>query len=401
MTSFLSILYYNSVKNTLEHITFKQSWTLGEKSANLLGQCFAYVKTIIDIPIRPDYHQKLLAVSLNKGALATTAIEGNTLTADDLALIQKGKDLEPSRKYQQREVENVLNAFNAILNELVHEKNAGIISPELIKRFNEMIGRDIGEAFGGNPGHFRRRNVIVGVVYRPPSFEQVDELIRKLCNWLIRQFHYRQEQNFDEAVIEAIVAHVYIAWIHPFEDGNGRTARLLEFYLLLRAGIPSIASHILSNHYNDTRTQYYRQLQDATESGDLSAFIQYALEGFRDGLRQIIMTIHREQVELTWDNYVHDVIEKMQGKSRKTLRRFRQLAYHIPADRFYSPEEIRILSTRIAEEYRKLNIITLRRDLDLLSENKILITEKGKYRANHELLVRFLPEKSALVKQHY
>ena len=99
---------------------------------------------------------------------------------------------------------------------------------------------------------------------------------------------YTGEQNIDEAVIEAIVVHIYIAWIHPFEDGNGRTARLLEFYLLLRAGVPNIASHILSNHYNDTRAEYYRQLNYASETGDLKEFIQYVLLRFRDGLEKVI-----------------------------------------------------------------------------------------------------------------
>jgi Fic family protein len=104
---------------------------------------------------------------LNKGALATTAIEGNTLTEEDLAQIQSGRDLEPSRKYQQQEVENILAAFNTILGELVRGRNPEIISPELIRRFNKMVGENIGETFGGNPGQFRRGNVVVGAVYRP------------------------------------------------------------------------------------------------------------------------------------------------------------------------------------------------------------------------------------------
>jgi Fic family protein len=392
------------VKNTFEHISFRPKWNLTEKTVNLLGQCYAYVNAMLNIPIRPDYYQQLLFVSLNKGALATTAIEGNTLTEKDLAHINEGRDLEPSRKYQQQEVKNILDAFNIILGELVREKKPEIISPKLIRRFNEMVGKDIGEAFGGRPGHFRRRNVVVGAVYRPPSFELVEGLVEKLCDWLMRHFHYTQGQDFNEAVIEAIVTHIYIAWIHPFMDGNGRTARLLEFYLLMRAGVPSIASHILSNHYNDTRTVYYRQLQNATETGDLSAFIQYALEGFRDGLEYTIMIIHKDQTELTWNNYVHDVTEKMldEGKSRKTMQRIRQLAYYIPADRFLSPDEITILNIKITGEYqREMNLRTLRRDLNLLVEKNLLKTEKNKYRAHYELLHRLLPEISVPIKRHY
>ncbi|MCL2007093.1 MAG: Fic family protein [Treponema sp.] len=389
------------MKNTWEHISFREKWKINEKIANLLGQCYAYVNAMLNIPIRPDYNKELHIVSFNKGALATTAIEGNTLTEKDLTIIQSGKNLEPSRRYLQIEVENVIGAFRTIYNELIREKKATIISPELIKHFHEMIGKDIGDAFGGNPGQFRRQNVIVGVVYRPPPFEQVESYVLKLCDWLRKVFHYDTGQNFDDAVIQAIITHVYIAWIHPFMDGNGRTARLLEFYLILRAGIPSFASHILSNYYNDTRTNYYKQIEQATETGDLSSFIEYALEGFRDGLEQTLRLIHEKQMKSTWNNYVHDSIEEIESKNKKSIRRLRQLAYFIPADRFYSPEDIRLLSGEIAEAYMHLNLITLRRDLDLLVEKGILKTERGKYRANYEQLHSFLPESAALIKKHY
>jgi Fic family protein len=390
------------MKNTGEHISFKVNWILNEKMANLLGQCYAYINTMVNMPIQPDYRERLLGVSLNKGALATTAIEGNTLTEADLEQIQKGKDLAPSRKYQQREVENVLDAFNEILDELVMKKSPTIVSPELIRRFHEMVGRDIGDAFGANPGHFRRGNVAVGN-YRPPSFVLVEGLVQKLCDWLIGTFHYTHEQCFDEAVIGAVVAHVYIAWIHPFSDGNGRTARLLEFYLLMRAGVPSIASHILSNHYNDTRSEYYRQLRYTSETGELNAFIQYALEGFRDGLEETIARIQKDRIEVTWNNYVHNETEKMEdeGKNRNTLRRMRQLAYYIPDDRFYSLDEIKILNRKIAEAYKGLNQVTLRRDLALLVKKELLKAEKGKFRANYELLHGFLPETSTPVKRRF
>jgi len=396
------MFYTLGMKNTLEHITFRVNWKLSEKSNNLLGQCYAYINSMVNIPIQPDYRQQLLTVSLNKGALATTAIEGNTLTEDDLAQILEGKDLAPSKKYQQTEVKNIIDAFNAILNELINEKTPEIVSPELIKRFNEMVGKNIGGNFNGNPGQLRRRNVTVGA-YRPPSFEMVEDMVQKLCDWLIKEFHYGHEQTFNEAVVEAVVSHVYIAWIHPFLDGNGRTARLLEFYLLMRAGVPNIASHILSNHYNNTRAEYYRQLQLASETGNLSSFIEYALEGFCDGLENTIKIIHKDQFELTWKNYVHDEIEKLRdiGKSEKTRERLRQLAYHIRSDRFYSTNEIIILHYKIANAYSGLNEITLRRDLEYLVQKGLLTEEKNKYSANYKLLQYLLPGTSVQLKRHY
>ena len=146
---------------------------------------------------------------------------------------------------------------------------------------------------------------------------------------------------------------------------------------------------------------YYRQLDESTKTGDLSVFIQYALEGFRDGLEQTLNVIHEEQMEITWDNYVHDLIGKIEGKNRNTLQRLQQLADNIPADRFYSLDEISILTVKIAEEYRKLNPIALRRDLDLLANKKILRAEKGKYRVNFEQLRNFMSEASVSIKRHY
>jgi len=396
------MFYIISMKNTLEHISFKVSWKESEKSTSLLGQCYAYINSMVNIPIQPNYRQQLLIVSLNKGALATTAIEGNTLTEEELDQILNGRDLAPSKKYQQTEVKNIIDAFNTILNELVEMKTPEIVTPGLIMRFNEMVGKNIGDNFNGSPGQLRRRNVTVGA-YRPPSFEMVEDMVQKLCDWLIKQFHYGHEQTFNEAVIEAIVSHVYIAWIHPFLDGNGRTARLLEFYLLMRAGVPNIASHILSNHYNNTRNEYYRQLQRASETGDLSSFIEYALEGFSEGLEYIIKIIHKDQTESTWKNYVHDEIEKIQddGKNEKILRRIKQLAYYIPADRFYGLNEIKFLNNRIAKEYVNLNDITLRRDLEYLVEKGLLLMEKNKFRANYGLLQNLLPGTSMQIKSHY
>jgi Fic family protein len=137
--------------------------------SNLLGQCYAYVRAIINTPIRPDYRKKLLYVFLRRGALATTAIEGNTLSERDLEQIEAGHDLPPSKQYMQKELQNIIEALNDLLKELVQERKREMITVDLIRRFHGMVGRGLGDSYG-DPGHFRRKNVTVGG-YRPPSFE--------------------------------------------------------------------------------------------------------------------------------------------------------------------------------------------------------------------------------------
>jgi Fic family protein len=392
------------MKNTYEHISFKPVWEINEPVSNLLGQCYAYIQAIKKAPIRPDYLNRLLRVFLNKGALATTAIEGNTLSESDLESIQKGIDLPPSKKYLQQEVQNILDAFNAIFQDLSDPalETKAAVSAELIKSFHAMVGKNIGETFAATPGIFRTGNVVVGTLYRPPSFPLVEDLIEKLCTWLRVQFHYQTGQRFNEALIQAIVTHIYIAWIHPFGDGNGRTARLLEFYLLLRAGVPQIASHILSNHYNETRTDYYRRLQEATETGNLTNFFLYALVGFRDGLEGVLEVIHHNQIDLTWSNYVHDTIESLSDeKNEKVLERLRQLAYYIPGETYLSFDEIKTVHPKVIRHYQKLSDMTLQRDLDILIKLDLLVQEKKKIRTKKEALRMFMPASVADIQQSY
>ncbi|MDP2993142.1 MAG: Fic family protein, partial [Deltaproteobacteria bacterium] len=109
--------------------------------------------------------------------------------------------------------------------------------------------------------------------------------------------------------MQAIVAHVYIAVIHPCGDGNGRTARLIEFYILLRAGLPDIASHILSNHYNDTRQEYYRRLDLCVRERDLSGFGRYAVQGFRDGLKGVLDIVQANLLEMSWHKFIYDTLD--------------------------------------------------------------------------------------------
>lgn len=66
------------------HISFKPNWTINSATLHALGQCEAFILTLSETPIFPNYRRKLLNVSLIKGAQSTTAIEGNTLSEDEI-----------------------------------------------------------------------------------------------------------------------------------------------------------------------------------------------------------------------------------------------------------------------------------------------------------------------------
>jgi len=381
-------------KNKYSHISFTPNWDLTPDIKYSLGQCDAIVKAISYTPIMPNYKRKLFGVAFVKGAQATAAIEGNTLTEKEIEGLEEGRKLPPSKEYLGVEVKNILKALNSIRQDVIVRKHLLLITPKLIKDFHRMVGKNLGNHFEAIPGEFRRKNVIVGP-YRPPDFSDIESLVTRLCDWIARQFHFGKGQTFEDTIIQAIVTHIYLIWIHPFSDGNGRTARLLEFYLLLRAGVPDIASHVLSNFYNLTRSEYYRQIEKSTKQRNLTDFIRYAVVGLRDGLLETLKVVQENQVKVSWINYIFDSFEKKKstGKISDTDRRRRNLILAFPTGRDLTAEEILELKPKIIRAYKDVSDRTFVRDLEKLIKMELLTKIESKYRANDGILKNFMASK--------
>jgi len=328
-----------------------------------------------------------------KGAQATTAIEGNTLTREEVERVAGHEKLAQSKEYQEREVRNILEAMNQILDQVADDGTRSLITPELIKQFHKGVGKGLGEHFDSIPGRFRTDQRVVGP-YRCPQPEHVETLVQRACDWLRIEFRFElNNQSFAEAVIQAVVTHVYLEWIHPFGDGNGRTGRLLEFYILLRAGNPDIASHILSNHYNNTRPEYYRQLAQAGETRDLSSFLAYAIQGYYDGLKEVLNVVGGSQFETAWHRLVYDRFAEKSYRKKTVFKRRRAIALAMPPTKWLTPDEIMVLTSDLARQYGGRTAQTLHRDLKELHEMKILRAQEGRYKINLGLLAPQVPRR--------
>ena len=139
------------------------------------------------------------------------------------------------------------------------------------------------------PGQIPHHRVAVGGYQGAPRGDCA-YLLDRLCGWLEQNQAPEAGTFFDPAdhrvaisLLRAVLAHLYLAWIHPFGDGNERTARLVEFMLLACSGVPAPAAHLLSNHYHQTRTEYFRQLDRSSRANAASGapveFVCYALQG--------------------------------------------------------------------------------------------------------------------------
>jgi Fic family protein len=359
----------------------------------LAGEAVSKCEHLSGVALDPAAAAELMRVYLAKGALATTAIEGNTLTEEEVRQRIEGTlKLPPSKEYLGIEIDNIVRVSNDILAACLRGE-AGPLTPAQIQTFNREVLSGLSLEEHIVPGELRSYSVVVGD-YRGAPAQDLERLMRKLCDWLTEPWIDRIEgyekssvRRLD-AILKAVVAHLYLAWIHPFGDGNGRTARLVEFFILANAGVPFPAAHLLSNHYNETRADYYRQLSFASKSGgDVIPFILYAFRGFVDQLREQIRVIRDQQLELFWRNHLHQAL----GDS-ETGRRRRYLVLDLAgAKQPVTRGKLMEVSVRVLRHYLGKNEKTLMRDLAELERLRLVKRDGDKYRANREVVLAYLP----------
>lgn len=362
----------------------------------LLGEAGSKCDHLARVPLRPETAQKLHQLYLAKGAAATTAIEGNTLSETEVLQAVEGRlQVSPSKEYLKQEVDNIIAACNLMSEQLAADQMP-LLSTPLVKSYNAQVLKNLPPEADVVPGEFRHHSVLVGHVYRGAPPEDCTYLMDRLCEWLngpdFNPASGKPGMEIVYAIIKAVLAHVYLAWIHPFGNGNGRTARLVEFHLLMSAGIPSPAAHLLSNHYNETRAEYYRQLDFASKSGgDLRPFLLYAVQGLVDGLRKQLQFVWEQQWDVTWRNYVH---ERFQNKNSPSDARQRHLALDLgTVHDWVAIATITELTPRLAKAYAAKTSKTLQRDLNELTQQDLIERDGRKVRARRELIFAFLPLK--------
>lgn len=372
---------------------------IDSKTWMLLGEAMSKCQHMAGTPLKPHAADDMYAVYLARGVQATTAIEGNTLSTQEVKdIVRKGSaDVSESRQYLEREVQNVLSAVRDI-DVALRSGLRQTISADRLKGLNYQVLNGIPDKPEVVPGEYRHHDVAAGT-YRAPHYPEVPHQVDRLVAWLdeLRSSigpDSSDEDRFVNAILSAILAHLYVAWIHPFGNGNGRVARLMEVQILSESGVvPMVATNLLSDHYNKTRNNYYLALDEAQR--DVGAFVKYAVRGFVDELRDQIKVVRRESLAIHWESYVHEVFGRVPNTDARA--RQRTLALSLPQDREVTPEEITELTTRLAKQYAVCGERTPARDLNTLVKlDLVQKTNRRHYRARRELIEAFLPPVSTV-----
>ena len=184
-----------------------------------IGVVFGYFRAV---QLPENYKKDLVSKVAAETVHASTAIEGNTLTQKQVDDVLSGKPVTAHSK-EIKEVENYNEALQNV--EKLGRQKDFKISERTIKDIHETLLKDIKNEIAGK---YRVKQVHVGD-YQPPEHHKVPSLVQELIKWI----NDPQPENLSP-ILYAGIAHYQFVAIHPFEDGNGRTTRLLTTLMLIQ-----------------------------------------------------------------------------------------------------------------------------------------------------------------------
>ena len=268
---------------------FSPAFTITPAIAARLMRIEAVKQAIVDLPITPRVLANLRESARLFATHYSTTIEGNRLTQEQVAgVIGEGRHF-PGRERDREEVKG----YYAALDEVERQVRRRVsVDEESVQRLHALV-------MGGGktrvrPSIYRDgQNVIrdshtKGIVYLPPEARDVPKLMRQLMEWLNRK---------DElpAPLRAGIAHYQFATIHPYYDGNGRTARLLATLILHLGGYSLKGLYALEEYYARGLKEYYEALTLGPShnyylgraEADITPWVLYFIAGMAEALEKV------------------------------------------------------------------------------------------------------------------
>lgn len=226
-------------------------------------------------PLTPAEVEALREVFLVEHTYDSNAIEGNTLTLQETALVLQGITIDKKPLKDHLEAVGYKEAFLYV--EQLAKHDAPFTAFE-IKSIHQLVLADRPE----DKGVFRRVNVrIAGALTEPVQPYLIEPKIEELLD------DYKNWTNTMHIVERVALFHLRFESIHPFIDGNGRTGRLLMNLQLIKAGLPAI-----NIKYSDRRS-YYEAFDEYARTGSANAMTQLVAEAVIARLREMENVFHR------------------------------------------------------------------------------------------------------------
>ena len=234
-----------------------------------------------------------LSSSLMEEAIYSSKMEGASTTRI-IAKDMLRKKKSPQNKSQQM----IVNNYNTIQYIVEHKEQP--LTEELLLTIHRLMT----EKTLDNPedaGRFRTNDKVVvadmvegDIIYTPPSFQEIPEFVESLCNF----FNNDNPRTFIHPIIRGIIVHFMLAFMHPFVDGNGRTARALFYWYMLKEGYKLTEYMSISRVIAKSKANYEKAFRYVENDGnDVGYFVAYNLGALEKSFQQLRDYIQRKQRE--------------------------------------------------------------------------------------------------------
>ncbi|MBE7461389.1 MAG: Fic family protein [Zoogloeaceae bacterium] len=236
--------------------------------------------TVVDLAWIPALQKD----TRSRNVHASTAIEGNPLTLEQVRALEEGRALSAPGARPRREV---INYFAGLRYVEKHARKKKIGHADILELHRILAGEVMDQ---GEAGRYRMITVRVGQC-RPPPPDAVSGRMFELLEW------WNGAAAKLSPVLSSAILHYRFEAIHPFADGNGRTGRALALWELYRRGFDTHHIFAVDEYYWEDRPAYYAALQGVREAGDdLSAWLEYCAAGLRQTLERVWLRIQTLQV---------------------------------------------------------------------------------------------------------
>lgn len=257
---------------------FNPKYTISDKILNHLTKIAVGREVIERARLVPKWELSLRKEALVQAAYSSTHIEGNQLTLEEVSQLALGREVAAMRRDKQ-EVLNYLDALSH-LERYGPKKSFG---PTLLLKIHRDLVKQV-LIRSADEGAFRNRPVVIGhrgdegrtvVTFRPPPAKDVPNLVQNFISWL-----NQPKTEKINAVLVSGIAHYELVRIHPFIDGNGRSARVLATLVLFMRGFDTKRFFALDDYYDSDRIAYYDALKSVNpKTLDLTQWLEYFCEG--------------------------------------------------------------------------------------------------------------------------
>lgn len=266
-----------------ESPAFAPVFTYTHAMVQRLSAIAAAREVILHAHLVPEWEVSVRREQLIRAAHASTAIEGNPLTLEEVSRLAEGREIMAARRAKAE----VLNYLRVLEHVTTYRKGRAISQKNLLALHRDITRDTLDDPAG--EGAFRTVRVVVGnrrtkeVVYSPPPAREVVPQVDALLAWL----------DSDAAcglhpVLAAGIAHYELVRIHPFVDGNGRTARALATLVLTLREFDIKRFFVLDDFYDSDRNAYYATLKRTNASyPDCTPWLDYFLEGVEISLARV------------------------------------------------------------------------------------------------------------------